>query len=705
MKILMLLNALLSFIYSPVYEDDDYEIKIEEVEDIKNDIVKVKNNVCEFYFNQNYLFSINNSSYDYLEIDKNLYIGYIENDYLVLKIYDDSAKLLKTIIINDKSFNNTRIKLIKVNDKIYLFSTIINNEEDIYILELDVKLNILKDKSLGGKLKDEFSDVIYTNDTFYLVLAHDPLSKGDFEYGGNYIISKLNLDLDVMKSQIVNENKYLNMKFDNTLKIVFQSCEYELDEDLNLIFSFIYHCDSIYTSIASDDCRLSFYPDRMEFYYYDYDSVNEVNTQNIFKTFHFNYDNKYLKEVFVFDDCFYMIFTDDYLDYMYKMQIYNTKDFVKHIVYIDGISEYNTHISNWFRDIKLEIIENNLNTEVNGTYEIKYGYKDFEKSMVVEVLEEENVVEGMIYPLSYKLYFTGTAFLNNKMIYNNYSINEEGNYTLDLYSNKKEKRTINFQISKSQIDFQNYICKKSDFSAKRNQNITIIYDAPDELEDVEIIIDGYKYQNYQYDGNVLKINFSFDDIGFYKRRIDSINGIIINDIITFNIYDDDPNIIFNLKENRKDIEINVENECGNIRLFNLYLDNNLYKSYPIGDVNIILPYEKNYNQIKVMIAYEPSTNKIYEKELFMTVLDDIHNSDFINIEITKKEEMVDEYKLSLNNKDKIEMIKNEEKIIYQKQENNDNTEDIVIIILGCMNICVVLYYFFNRLKRKKKSIE
>ena len=128
MKILMLLNALLSFIYSPVYEDDDYEIKIEEVEDIKNDIVKVKNNVCEFYFNQNYLFSINNSSYDYLEIDKNLYIGYIENDYLVLKIYDDSAKLLKTIIINDKSFNNTRIKLIKVNDKIYLFSTIINNE-------------------------------------------------------------------------------------------------------------------------------------------------------------------------------------------------------------------------------------------------------------------------------------------------------------------------------------------------------------------------------------------------------------------------------------------------------------------------------------------------------------------------------------------------------------------------------------------------
>ena len=163
--------------------------------------------------------------------------------------------------------------------------------------------------------------------------------------------------------------------------------------------------------------------------------------------------------------------------------------------------------------------------------------------------------------------------------------------------------------------------------------------------------------------------------------------------------------MFNLKENRKDIEINVENDCENIRLFNLYLDNNLYKSYPIGDVNIILPYEKNYNQIKVMIGYESSTNKIYEKELFMTVLDDIHNSDFINIEITKKEEMVDEYKLSLNNKDKIEMIKNEEKIIYQKQDNDDNTVDIVLIILGCMNIGAVLYYFFNRLKRKKKSIE
>ena len=49
MKILLLLlNTLCSFIYSPIYEEDDYDIIIEEKEMIENDYIKTSNNKTSF---------------------------------------------------------------------------------------------------------------------------------------------------------------------------------------------------------------------------------------------------------------------------------------------------------------------------------------------------------------------------------------------------------------------------------------------------------------------------------------------------------------------------------------------------------------------------------------------------------------------------------------------------------------------------------
>ena len=691
MKLLLFLSALFSFIYTPMHEEDDYDIILEEKEVMENDIVKIYGNKTSFYFHQNYLFTIEDSYCDYLVIDKNLYIAYIENDYLMIKTYDDSGKLLKTKKIDNKSFQNSNIKILKSEDKIIIFSSITENE-DIYILELDLKLNYLKDKSLGGQLQEQFLDIIFIEQSLFIIFKHDPMSKGDFEYGGNYIISKLDMNYEVLETKCLNEDKYLYMDYDsNHIQLHFLSSLIEFDLSLNHCFSYCFNKSIIYaTSCRSKNCHLSFYPDRLEFYHFEYDEINDKNNIKVFKTYSFDIGNKYLKDVMILDDTFFLTFTDDYLDYIYSLEIYNVKDFVKEITYLDGISGYNKQINNWFNDVDLEIIESNLNPEVNGTYEIIYGYKDYRKTMIVHVLEEENVKEGMIYPLSYKLYFTGVAFLNNKMIHNNYSISEEGNYVLELYSNKKEKRTINFTVSKSQIDFQNYVIPKADFEARVDKNITIIYKMPVINDDFDVIVDEMDYQKYDYKDGIIKVDFSFDKPGFYKKVINSINGNIINDIITFNIIEDDPVINFTLLENRKNIELIYENEYDNIRMFNVYLDNNFYKSYPIGDNNIILPYEKNYNQIKVMLAYEQSCNKLYEKELFTSLVDEDCNSDFIKIEIVKKEENVDRYKLSLSNKDKVEMIKNEEKVIFEHVEDDDYIINIVIISLIAANISLLI---------------
>ena len=703
MKILLFLTTLLSsFIYKPIYYND-FLIDLCEVDAISDAYTKQSNNKVSFYYMQNYLFTIDSNYYTYVNDESNLYIAYVLENKLYIKIYEDNSKLKKSLVLTENNYLENYIKIVKVDNKFYLFSTISNdNQNDIIVYCIDSSLNILEKKTFIGNKDEEFIDVIYTNDAFYLLLRHDNDSFGEFGLGGVYVLSHLSKDLNVVKNIYFKEEIKEFRLYDAELSLISKDMIYQYDLNLNQIMGFKMKDESFFTSKSICGYYLSVLSDHINIYQIYFDKNDSLNKTKLLKTYNYDLANKYLEEVIEKEEKIYLVFSDGYLDYLYELKIYDLRNFVEEVTYLDTVSDYNKEIYTWFSKIDLVSTSDNLNPEVNGEYEIDYNYGTFSKKAKVKVLEEENVKEGMIYPINYYLYFTGTAFLNNKMIHNNYCITEEGKYKLDLYSNNKELRTINFSVSNNQIEFQDDTYIKSDFSAKVNQNVSLLYslDIADNLDDIEVIVDDNIYNNYTYKEGIVKLNFAFSESGFYKKVVNTINGIEVNDIITFNVFEEDPIIEFNLNEERKKIKIDYYNEDNNLRMFKLYLDNNLYKTYPIRDTLIVLPHERDYNEVKITLAYDIKDQVLYEKELSTFLLSDTNKADLAKIIIKKQEGYLEEYEILLNDKKVINKIKCEDKVIYENVEEDSFILDVCIIGLSVLSASLIGFILYKKIKDK-----
>ena len=704
MKILLFFASILSsFIYNPIYYND-FLIELNEVDSIESKYTKESNNKISFYYMQNYLFTIDTKYYGCVESENYLYISYVDENKLYIKVYEDNSKLKKSIVLNEYNYLENNMKIIKGEDKLYLFLSFINDaQNDIIIYSFDYNLNIIEKRIFEGNKNEEFIDLVYTKDAFYILLSHDNDSFGEFGLGGNYVLSYLSKDLNIIKNIYFREEIQEFSIYNNEISLISKDMIYKYNLNLDQIIGFKINSESLFTSKSICDYYLNVLSDHLDIYQIYFDSNNSVNKTKLLKSYSFDLKNRYLEEVIEKDDKIYLVFSDGIIKKLYELKIYDLRNFVEEVTYLDGINDYNQEIYTWFSKLELISTDDNLNQEVNGKYEINYNYEGFSKKLNVDILEEENVKEGMIYPINYHLYFTGTAFLNNKMIHNNYCITEEGKYKLDLYSNTKELRTINFSVSNNQIAFQDNPYIKSDFSAKVGQNVSLFYNL-NEKSEIEVIVDDNIYNNYTYKDGVLKIDFSFSESGFYKKTLTSINGNMINDIITFNVFDEDPNIEFNLNEEKKKIKIDYYNEDSSLRLFKLYLDNNLYKTYPLSDTLIVLPHEKDYNEVKITLVYDIKDQVLYEKELSTFLLNDTNKVDLAKIVIKRQEGYLEEYEILLNDKKVINKIKCEDKVIYENIVEDNTILNVFLIVMALINaflICLIVYKKIRKRSFKK----
>lgn len=706
MKILLLMMSMLNFIYKPTY-DGDFLIDVDNKELIEDENIIINNNGnISFYFNSIFLCNIKCANYSYLIDNDYFYITFIDDNNLYIRKYDNNAKIVKNVKFNDSIYTDSKLKIMKNDNSIVLFSTVNdNNYTDLKIIELDDKLNNTKNAILKGELNDSFYDCEYFQEHYYLLIKHDKMSGGDFGYGGTLVLSLLDLDYNVLKNRYFNADyAKISINNDSVVSLITNQGTYAYDLALEAKFGLLFPHISLFWSKSYNELYLSLLEDRLEIYEILYDDVNNINYFHLLKTYNYNLDNQYLCEVVELNKRMYLKFSDDYQYYLYELNIYDTRNFINEVNYLTAFNDINQYIDSWYQRLYLEKEGNNYNADVYGTYEISYVNGNFKKNMTINVFEEANVMEDMIYPIGYKLYFTGVALLNNKMIHNNYSIDKEGKYTLELYSNTKEKKIINFTVSNQQSTFQDYSLKKSDFSAYVNQDVTLEYRL-DEKEDInKIIIDDKEYHDYSFKDHILKINFNHDKSGFYHHKINYIDDIEINDLVSFNIIDDDLSLYFNLIEDKKKIKIDYYNDNNNLRLFNLYLDDKLYKSYPISENNIILPYESNYRLAKITLTYANNDGSYSSYDLASFILSDAKSSELLNIEINKKEEAIKEFSFVIKNKKNIEKIKCEDKIIYEKKQDDNKSSLYLLIFLIIINIISYSYYLFKILKINIKRI-
>lgn len=124
----------------------------------------------------------------------------------------------------------------------------------------------------------------------------------------------------------------------------------------------------------------------------------------------------------------------------------------------DVLKNYRVMINYQEESINLDKSQLFYDERVYGNYQLICAFSSRSLDLVYYldyvVVEDFNVKIDEIYDVGYELKFNGVGYLNGVLVENGYIINQNGNYTLEVYGNNKIKREINFKISKYELEYK-----------------------------------------------------------------------------------------------------------------------------------------------------------------------------------------------------------------------------------------------------------
>lgn len=719
---------------------------------IKNDYVDTNTFYNEYYYTLNEIEYNNDEVYNeyILKINENkktLYYKDLElkefsnhstvkclfnkEDFIVISIDYNIMNVViyqGNIIVNEFSFESlfsfTFYTFLKDN-KLYIIGEIIEykdlmllecrenknefgeiyNVSDLFIITYekdDLINNYIQDdiNIYGGKGIEVFYNALYYNNYIYIVGAKEQLSGGDFGNAGGtkgaIFLTKINLDLEIEKFICdYNQEVFEFRIIDEEIYLGLDSSIYVFDSDLNLVRSLKFAFPLRFVFIIDNHSFLTI--DQTEVKIYDSLIMLE-------------------KDKFILNDDFDKVFRmNDSLiirrdNTYYELDIYSLENFDDYIVY------QNENIIDELRGTKInelidyEVTPNN-NFSLDGVYDVIYHFQGFDINGKIEVLSEVNVTEGVIYPVGYTLFFTGSAILDGKQIYCNHKVFDVGSHHLILSNLNGDIKEINFYISDSQIDFQEYANKNWDLEVLPNQRfyINLNIDKANIYNLETITINNEEIRDFIYNENekLLQIYLKEDEPGIYKYRIEKVNFSVfgkkvskyINKTYVVNVLYDTFNVNFNYDALSYTFDCILDDSNHNLRGILLWSLNGNIENEKLLNLNsqeLILENINNNEKLEVVIYLLYSRGaKLEMIECLRINMNDqkSKNVKLGKLEIIKKGESLENFRIVLNhnNIEKINMVKE-----YTYQKNSDNY--LVAIIIGL--ILAILSSLFIIFKKK-----
>lgn len=136
--------------------------------------------------------------------------------------------------------------------------------------------------------------------------------------------------------------------------------------------------------------------------------------------------------------------------YFYLFSDFDTNPSVNKMVYLKNIDG-----SCFANNIKLAGVDENINTDLFGTYKRKRTYNFY--GLMIETYYDYvvplkiSIQNKGVYDRKVKLEFNGIGYLNDERIYSGHIVNEEGRYVLEIRGNN-EKKYFTFEVKKLVID-------------------------------------------------------------------------------------------------------------------------------------------------------------------------------------------------------------------------------------------------------------
>ncbi len=683
---------------------------IVDIKELNFEIVKIENEVSLEVQDRQYLKrgDVNLISFSILED-----ISFISrNDEIILSSKLDGIVTIYQldkygVVKNKKTIPNKYEEFFLEfnNNVIYAYGGIFSYEEeflkykkeyfsktDCFIASVDNDLNLFNFNCFGGSLNEAFSNIKFYDNFILLSGYKEDLSGGDFGNGGKevsglFVILNYNFNIEkyLIFSELIN-----SINYNNNFTIITKNYIYLFDIDLNLKNSQKFPSESIFSAFTTNNAIVVI--NDSEVIIYDGNTLKDID--------HYQYTNPIEG---AYSNNKYIVIKGEKL---YKLNVFDLRDFLPN------------QIHNYFIPGSIYTIYDKLNLDkiiykdyfdplVSGVYDVEYDFKEVKLPGTYHVLEEENVSNDMIYPIGYRLLFSGTGYLNNKLINNNYSLNYPGNYKLELISVDKSSREINFRVDGDQINFTESLNKTYDKSVLINEYLEIDLELQS-LSETKIlkIISNYD-TSFSYANNILKIKVIYDEPGLKLLYIDHLIYQIGEDEFIYNIKKtylinvvNDEFIISTLFSNLnkpvfniKIIDNLIQLRGINIRVLSNKSEYNYF--YPLCDFDIELDNLETDIVYKVYIdiIYTVDHKSLLSSNLFMLEVSGKSSYDIATIDITSKGQSIEEANIYLN--EKTYKLYEANKLIYEDSYQSIIKGVITSIGIGFI-ICGIIIVIKNK---------
>lgn len=736
---ILLSFASLFFNYNP---NQDMLIlpKIEE-----RQIIDAKGEYLLYHQGNNYYFAsenkeivLDNFRFEAIIDEENLAIlgyNYQTKLYFARKYDQNLEKIGEKNIFHD---NFEFIKCYKIGDCYYFFGNknyenskreeknVLEVEEkygeNIFLLKLDSDFNLIKSKYLGGSLDEKVLDVIFYQDKFYFLGYKNRETGGDFGYSGkinnrNYLSGIISLDLELESFEVSKTIDYY-CKFikDEWLDFYNNEYLYFLNPDLSLKAKIDF--SDLILHIEKVDSNLVVFTFG-KVYLYDIESntiITKIDYPSYMNSEDFQFRRKGKILTLNEDDKNYLIdvlFLDEF-----RLSNYYNPDF-----------EDNYYISSLDGEAELVSIEEEyyFDSLVYGIYPFKYNFKtkagiDFQILHNREVLLRANVVNNGLYPLGYNLKFTGKAYLNDKIILNNYQLTEEGEYKLDLVGNSGQRKSFYFTVSGKQNKIEDSYYEKYDLEYSLDERIVLDITI-DNLENKTIervIVDGEDV-DFRLD---LKQNKIFLDLpkysnpGFYKVKLEKLEykedgvrkELVLNKELILKIIVSQINYEIDNSSNPLTVDLTIYDPYGISRFLELVIYNDVEEYRQKLALNNLIIYENRLKkesdyEFKIRLVSTLPGELVYSRELVSGKIN-TNSNELILGEIELEESDLEGKKLKLElredfvSKEVRELFYLNQAIYTQEETNYFGMILFSVLIIGAS---FGITYIALKLIRKAKS--
>ena len=727
---------MLSFLFLGLPPQSDYHVIIAETNEAETVVAQTADYQLVFVESEYTLLFADgiwrrdlNISDDYRLIcfNKNCLLFYYSDEYLYLIEYDQSGnKIYDDLIINNRIDEKWNVFS---HDFIYIVGGISHYQDerfiaaaagkilggiDAFILKLNKDHKIVDIVIFGGEKNEGFLAMVAGENEFYLVGYKNPGGGGDFGNGGRYIntvfVLALNNDLSIINYRILssNQNVVLYEYYKDRLILILSGRIYKFDDNLNTLYRDDFEKEIIGAYLSPVNLLALFSP--AEGYIY-----------NIY-TFVCEYDFSYPPSfaIRILDKSVYLqTQKGDYVLDIAYLKYFQPPDF-----YCPEI-EYRDEVFTLFGRAQFvrEESEPFFDPTVYGQYQKKYIFTnlagiEFSVEHQIDVLLEVNVDNEGIYPIGYRLQFTGIAYLNGKNIINNYRLDQAGEYLLELHGTAGDIQRIKFDVGFDQLIFSDMAVKFWDIEANTDDvfYFEFDYNGDDECKIIDVIINDQEIDDLLVDRNKKKIDVKMRAPtvpGIYYYYLEKINyryqdnyfSYNLNQIISVNVLKPPPQISISAND---DLIYRFElfDSAATIRYFTLTTisrKDEYYQKYSLANNNLYLnglsPNE-DY-RIKLSLVYQIGNRVYREIELFEVLITGRSDYKFGEIEILEKAETLKQFRIKLNKNNIISVTSQGENLYVNK---NKPQAQIALTVTGLFILMVIVAYFIKKyfIKRKIK---